>query len=69
MVNFPRPHAPLPPAARQESLAGMLVAVTWTQVAMATAFVGARLWARKIVLNNLGLDDLLITLNLVSPSP
>lgn len=44
----------------------MIIAVLWTETAIATLFVVARCYTRRVILRSLGLDDALLIITLVS---
>jgi hypothetical protein len=52
-----------------EDFAGILKGVMWSQVVLAAVFIGMRLYTRHFILKNLGADDVLMIVNLVSRSP
>ena len=45
-----------------------ILAVSWTECAVATLFVSARMYTRISLIHNVGIDDWTILLALVSPA-
>jgi hypothetical protein len=50
-----------------EDFAPILLGVMWTQVVIAIAFIGLRMYTRYFILRSVGLDDIIMLFNLVSP--
>lgn len=50
-----------------EDFAPILLGVMWTQVTIAIVFIGLRMYTRYFILRSVGLDDIIMLLNLVSP--
>jgi hypothetical protein len=50
-----------------EDFAPILLGVMWTQVAIAIVFIGLRMYTRYFILRSVGLDDIIMLFNLVSP--
>lgn len=51
---------------KTQNLGGVVKGVMWGQVVLAAIFIGLRLYTRQIILKNLGADDILMVVNLVS---
>jgi hypothetical protein len=49
-----------------ENFGDILKGVMWSQVVLAATFIGMRLYTRHFILKNLGADDLLMIVNLLS---
>lgn len=51
---------------KPESFASILNGVMWFQVVIATVFIALRLYTRHYIIRNIGWDDVLTVINLVS---